>query len=138
MNKRFLILALAVFLIACDKRTGTDCADKVCDESFAMIMISFVDKDGAPVSITKFSAVNQRTLDTIKAPSSAYTNTIPGAFVVVDDNYLDKLRKNGDDIKVSGTYEATGATKSAVIKVSGGECACHVIKVSGPDKIVVN
>jgi hypothetical protein len=53
----------------------------------------------------------------------------------VDDGNTKSLSEEGDDLKITGTFEKTGQTKSAIIKVTGGICACHINKVSGPEQI---
>jgi hypothetical protein len=100
-----------------------------------MVTFSFTNKDGVGIGIKNYSAVNQRTGDTIKVSGMASLSLTPGTYVVVDDNYVKKLSEQGDDIKVSGTLEATNQTKTAILKVSGGKCACHIEKISGPEKI---
>lgn len=135
MYKAALIFLCAVLFVACDKKSNSDCPDLICTESFAMITFSFTNKDGVGVGIKNYSAVNQRTGDTIKTSGIASLTLIAGTYVVVDDNYVKKLSEEGDDIKVSGTLEATNQTKTAIIKVSGGKCACHIEKISGPEKV---
>lgn len=136
MSKTALILLLcAVLFTECKKKNTSDCPSTICTESFAMVTFSFTDKNGVGIGVKNYSAVNQRTGDTIKNASAASISLIPGTYIVVDDNYIKKLSGEGDDIRVSGTHETTGQTKTAIIKVAGGECACHIQKISGPDKI---
>ncbi|WP_285059308.1 hypothetical protein [Pedobacter ginsengisoli] len=135
MYKAALICLCAVLFIACDKKDASECPDLICTESFAMVTFSFTNKDGVGVGIKNYSAVNQRTGDTIKTAGIASLSLTPGTYVVVDDNYVKKLSEEGDDIKVSGTLEATNQTKTAILKVSGGKCACHIEKISGPEKV---
>jgi hypothetical protein len=135
MYKAVMIFLCAVLFIACDKIDNSECPSLVCTENFAMVTFSFTDKNGVGVGIKNYSAVNQRTGDTIKTSGIASLTLIAGTYVVVDDNYVKKLSEEGDDIKVSGTLEATGQTKTAILKVSGGKCACHIEKISGPEKV---
>jgi hypothetical protein len=135
MYKAALIFLCAALFIACDKKNNSDCPSLACTESFAMVTFSFTNKDGVGIGIKNYSAVNQRTGDTIKVSGMASLSLTPGTYVVVDDNYVKKLSEQGDDIKVSGTLEATNQTKTAILKVSGGKCACHIEKISGPEKI---
>jgi hypothetical protein len=135
MYKAALIFLCVVLFTACDKKNNSDCPSLICTESFAMLTFSFTNKDGIGVGVKNYSAVNQRTGDTIKTSGMASLTLIAGTYVLVDDNSVKKLSEEGDDIKVSGTYEATGQTKTAILKVSGGKCACHIEKISGPEKI---
>ncbi|MES2828962.1 MAG: hypothetical protein V4687_12425 [Bacteroidota bacterium] len=136
MRKLSILLMLAVSLVSCDKeKDPTDCQQMTCDASFSMLGISFTDKDGKGVAVKDYSAINLRTGEEIKPAIVASLNLVPGYYVVIDDSYRKKVSATGDDIKVTGTYEATGQTKTATLKVAGGECACHVTKISGPDKV---
>jgi hypothetical protein len=133
-----VLLAAISLLTACDKYTNSKCGDKICDLSFASLRIMFVDKDNKGVFLKKnsYSAVNQRTNDTIKiTTTNPQALVVVGSYPVVNDNYTQKLSEAGDDIKVTGTDSLTNQTKSAIITVAGGECACHIKKLSGPDKI---
>lgn len=135
MYKVAMIFLCVTLLLACDKKDISECPSLICTEQFAMVTFSFTDKNGEGIGIKNYSAVNQRTGDTIKTSGIASLTLIAGTYVVADDNYVKKLSEEGDDIKVSGTLEATGQTKTAVLKVSGGKCACHIEKISGPEKV---
>ncbi|HKG05994.1 MAG TPA: hypothetical protein VKB19_06035 [Pedobacter sp.] len=134
MYKATLIVLCAIVFMACDKK-DPECGDRICTEEFAMINFTFTKKDGTGVSVKDFSVINQRTGDSLKAMSAAYLDLAPGTYVVADDNHTKKLSEEGDDLKITGTYEATNQTKSAIIKVAGGKCACHIRKISGPAKL---
>lgn len=122
-----------VLLSACSKKDSSDCQDKICDESFATVIVKFVNKNEEGVTIENYSAINQRTKDTISTASGGDINSEAGIYRVVSDNYIRKLSETGDEIKVSGTLGAQ--TKSAIIKIKGGNCACHISKVDGPEQI---
>lgn len=102
---------------------------------FASVMLKFVNNKGAGAEVKDFKVVNQRTGEKLQANSSISINTIKGAFVVVDDGNIKSLSEQGDDLKITGTSVETKQTKSVVIKVRGGKCACHIGKVSGQDQV---
>ena len=54
---------------------------------------------------------------------------------MVNDTDIRSLSQEGDNIEVTGRLKGTDTVKSAIIKVSGG-CACHIKKISGPEKII--
>lgn len=136
MKKIALVLLLGVALLTCKKnKTTSDCGDKVCTEEFASVVLKFVDNKGAAAEVKDFNVINQRTGERVTANSSIYTNTIKGVFIIVDDNNKLGLSEQGDDLKISGTSVETKQTKSVVIKVSGGKCACHINKISGPEQV---
>lgn len=138
MYRLTLVMLFGLFCLACNKKdhSDNDCSSKICTENFASLHFNFTKKDGTGVAVENYSAINQRTGDTLKSSSAAYMDLTPGTYIVVDDSHLKKLSDTGDDIKITGTYPVTNQTKSAMIKVSGGPCACHIDKLSGPDKIV--
>ncbi|MNX72795.1 hypothetical protein D3C86_1041630 [compost metagenome] len=69
------------------------------------------------------------------ASSAAASNLIKGSFIIVDDGNTKSLSEAGDDLKITGTSVETNQTKSVIVKVKGGKCACHIEKVSGPEQI---
>lgn len=134
--KRFAILLLmSIATISCNKDTGADCM-KVCTQIFMSVMIKFVDKNGAPTEVKGYKVVNLRTGEELKASANTIINPVPGVFAVVDDGSIKKLSVEGDNLEITGTSVATNQTKSAVIKVTGGECECHIDKISGPEQIM--
>ncbi len=123
-------------MFSCNKEdTKSNCNSLVCDQSLAMISFRFTDKDGNGLNVKNYSAINQKTGDTIKSVAAISINVTRGTYIIIDDAYKNNLSSEGNDIKISGTNESTGQTKVAVIKVAGGSCNCHVSKLSGPDKI---
>lgn len=136
MKKITLVLLMGIVLFACKKKKITDdCADKICTKEFVSVTIRFVDNKGAAAETKDFSVVNQRTGEKLMANSAIYTSTIKGGFIVVDDGNIMSLSESGDDLKITGTSVETNQTKSAIIKVNGGKCACHIKKISGPEQI---
>ncbi|TKC04397.1 hypothetical protein [Pedobacter frigoris] len=138
MKRIALALLMAGTLLACKKdRNNTDCGNKICTDIFVSATVKFVDNKGLAAEVKDYSVVNQRTGEKIDAhfTSSYY---VKGSYLVVNDNFTSKLSEAGDDLKVTGTSVETNQTKSAVVKVKGGECACHIEKVSGPEQIAFN
>ncbi|RYZ91818.1 MAG: hypothetical protein EOP47_30945 [Sphingobacteriaceae bacterium] len=134
MFKKLIALLMAVIALASCEKSNSDCRDKICTDEFAMVTVKFLDTVSEPVNVKNFSAVNQRTKDTIRSNQS-YNSFEKGVYVVVDDNYRKNLADSGDNILVSATDSISHQTKTAVIKVAGGECACHIKKLSGAEKI---
>ena len=135
--KNLMLLLIVVLFTACTKKQiGTKkCPDRACTEIFASVTVKFVNGSGEGVVVKNYSAVNLRTNDTIKTSAGAAWNVAPGFYIVVDDGSTKKLSEAGDDIKVSGTDTVSNQTKTAIIKVAGGKCACHITKISGPEEI---
>jgi len=136
MKKIVLVLLLGVALLSCKKNKSTDdCGPRICTQEFVTVMLKFVDNKGAGAEVKDFNVINQRTGERLKANSSITTSTDKGVFIVVDDANKPDLSEQGDELKITGTSVATSQTKSVVIKVSGGKCACHINKISGPDQL---
>jgi hypothetical protein len=99
------------------------------------LVIKFVDNKAVGAEVKDFSVVNQRTGEKVYASSAATSNLIKGSFIIVDDGNTKSLSEAGDDLKITGTSVETNQTKSVIVKVKGGKCACHIEKVSGPEQI---
>lgn len=84
--------------------------------------------------------VNLRTKQTIIAkgnPGPPSTTVGPHVYTITTDNNKNEFSTEGDDVELTVTNIQTGVTQTALFKISGG-CNCHIAKVSGPDKIVLN
>jgi hypothetical protein len=131
MKKLSLLIVLAALFLSCEKNKTADCEGLVCDASFKYLTVNFVDKDGIGVPVSNYSAINLRTNEKVFSNFSATANTTPGTFIVLDDGYRKNLSAQGDDIKITGTYDSTKQTKSVTIKVANFVCGCHFEKISG-------
>jgi len=137
MKKIGLAILLVSALLSCkEKTTDTGCEDRICTEEFRSLVIKFVDNKAVGAEVKDFSVVNQRTGEKVYANSAAASSLVKGSFIIVDDGNTKSLSEAGDDLKITGTSVETNQTKSAIIKVKGGKCACHIEKVSGPEQIV--
>ncbi|MES2809188.1 MAG: hypothetical protein V4619_11210 [Bacteroidota bacterium] len=134
MIKKLFALLLIASLLGCEKKQEkVGCAPKECTLSFAMLGVNYTDKDGAAVFVKNFSVINQRTQLSV-LPTTQQDMFVKGYYVITDDSKKDKFSTEGDNVIVSATYEATGQTKTATFKISGG-CNCHINKISGPQTI---
>jgi hypothetical protein len=100
---------------------------------FVSINVKFQDKNGNALEVKNFSAVNQRTNESISSGNQQGINGV-GYYTVADDNTRSKLSTQGDEVVVTATHPTTGQTKTATFKISGG-CNCHVARISGPQVI---
>lgn len=137
MKKLIIALLMGSALLSCKKKTtgDSDCENKICTEEFRSVTIQFVDNKGQVTEVKDFSVINQRTGEKVYANSAITANLSTGAYIVVDDGNTKSFSEEGDDLKITGTSEKTGQKKSAIIKVTGGKCACHINKISGPEQI---
>jgi len=107
----------------------------MCTYEFRSVSFRFMDNKGEGSEVKDFNVINQRTGEKVVANSNMVSDLVRGTFIIADDGNLRSLSEQGDNLKITGTSVQTNQTKSAVIKVSGGECACHIEKLSGPDQI---
>lgn len=136
IKKTAWLLLIALSVLSCKKnKTKTDCMDKMCTYEFRSVGFRFMNNKGEGAEVKDFSVINQRTGEKVMANSSMTSNLVKGAFIIADDGNVRSLSEQGDNLKITGTSVQTNQTKSAVMKVSGGECACHIAKLSGPDQI---
>lgn len=131
----FTILITSAFL-SCKKKTPeSECGNVICTEQFVSLYIKFVDNKGAGTEVKDFSVVNQRTGDKKYPTITGYLTVERGTYIFADDGNTKSLSEEGDDLKITATSVATNQTKSVIVKVKGGKCACHIEKVSGPEQL---
>lgn len=139
LKKISLVLLAAMALASCKEKNiaANKCGDRVCTEEYATLVINIVNKNGSPALLKKngYTVENLRTQKPVYYPPAVDYQFDPGYYFVIADNSVKELSEAGDDIKVTATDSLTNQAKTATLKVSGGECACHIKKLSGPDKI---
>jgi hypothetical protein len=139
MRKYLLFLLLIAIIAACKKhRQENGCPTKACTYEFVSISVNFVDNDGKAVLAKDVKAVNKRTGKQVIATNNgpAVPGLGPNFFTIATDNNKSEFSTDGDDVEVTATNVTTNNTKTTLFKISGG-CNCHIAKISGPDKIVL-
>ncbi|HEY1025662.1 MAG TPA: hypothetical protein VGE26_10895 [Sphingobacteriaceae bacterium] len=97
--------------------------------------MKFINASGTALSVTDFTAVNTRTGEEYQYVHPDQ-NQFKGTYIVVTDAHKRGLSARGDTIDVKATNPQTGQQKNALFVVTGGgDCICHISKVSGPDRI---
>lgn len=130
-----LIPAILLFLVAaCDRET--ECPPRFCTEQFVSVTLSFADTSGNPVPVRDVSAVNTRTGANYAPEAAVIPPDSASRYLIITDSHKETLSGTGDTIRVTAAQAATGLVKTADLVVSGGECACHIQKVSGPERVV--
>ncbi|MFD0795059.1 hypothetical protein ACFQZX_15665 [Mucilaginibacter litoreus] len=136
--KRFLLtgVCLIVLFASCSRKLNNGCpVNQICTEIFASVGTQFVDNNGNAVTVTDFKVTNQRTNRTIQPKGELPSGNLPPFYTIVNDSNKKELSTKGDDIIVTAVYN--GQKVTGTFKISGG-CNCHVTKLSGPEKIIVN
>lgn len=134
--KTFLLLICCIFLLSCtDKVLVTDdCPSMVCTQEFRSVSVKFKDAAGKAIIVNDFSAIIKRTGKST-APYPTDTTYFKGSYSVATDMDTKTLLPDGDTIDVSAVNPKTNQKKTAQFVVSGGKCACHIGKISGPEEI---
>ncbi len=130
-----LIPAILLFLVAaCDRET--ECPPRFCTEQFVSVALSFADASGNPVPVRDVAAVNTRTGTNYAPEAAGIRPDSASRYIIITDSEKQTVSGRGDTIRVTAAHAATGQEKTAELVVSGGECACHIQKVSGPARVV--
>lgn len=124
----FACLPVAGVLAACN----ADLGGRICTTSFALIPVVVVNAEGAPLTGISITDSVLRTHERFTVPQS-FNGWSPGTFHVFDDNFLTKVRENGDSVRVTGTNGTLSFTADFVFGAPDG---CHVARLSGPDTVV--
>lgn len=101
---------------------------------YATISVKFIDFNGKPLVVKDYQSKNLRTGKLMNASFATDTINYKGYYSVVSDENLKDL-SNSDKVLVSAKHPVTNVLKQAEFTISGGECACHVGKIAGPDEI---
>lgn len=98
-----------------------------------MVQVKFIDASGNPVIVKDFSSIIKRTNNPVMKNNDPAGS---GVYTVASDADLKQLSEKGDIIMVSATHPQTNKKIEAEFVISGGLCACHINKISGPAEIL--
>jgi hypothetical protein len=133
----FILFVVSISLSSCSITNPTEaCENKICTQEFRMVHVIFKDASGAHVQVSDFTAVNERTGERTGQDPDPSTVSNQG-YVVASDSDVKSLSEKGDKIKVNARHALTGKSVTAEFVVSGGICACHINKISGPSEIIL-
>ena len=125
-----LFLVLGFLMLSCSD--SVECADIVCTKEFRTVSLRFVDANGNPQIVKDFTVVNKRTGEIMTAINDMASQ---GLYVVASDADLLKLSEKGDNVQITAINSKTNVKVQADFVISGGLCACHINKISGPDTL---
>ncbi|MGV3684194.1 MAG: hypothetical protein ACO1NS_01125 [Daejeonella sp.] len=139
MKKLFYILSItSVCFFSCSATNNQpDCENMICTQEFRMVQVVFKDSVGKPLNVKAFSAVNKRTGENMARNSDPSNEPSQGVYIVASDADVRKLSEKGDVIQVSASHPVTNKNVISEFVVTGGICACHINKISGPSEIVL-
>jgi len=102
-----------------------------------MVQVKLKDASGNPLTVTDFSAINKRTGESTVQNNEPPNPNNQGNYTVASDADVRNLTQSGDIITVTATHPTTNKKASVNFLISGGKCACHITKVSGPKEIIL-
>lgn len=133
MRKILILFIIFLSFSSCSENTS-NCENKVCTDMFATVRIKFLDSNGNPMVVKDYQAVNLRTNKLLRSTGEIDSVNAKGFYMVASDNNLSELAES-ENILVSAKHPITNALKEEEFIISGGECACHISNISGPDEI---
>jgi hypothetical protein len=105
---------------------------QVCTALFAYVQVTVQTAGGVPIGGLTISDTVLRNGAGFVVPQSV-GGAMPGTYVIMDDDFRDRLQANGDAVRVTGYENGTVFTADYVFDVPDG---CHIRKVSGPGIVV--
>lgn len=134
MRNLFYILAISGLCFSACSTTNQECGDLICTQEFRTVQVKFKDASGNLLTAKDFSAVIKRTNKSVVPYNDSNSQ---GTYYVASDADLRELSERGEVILVSATHPQTAKKTVTEFVVSGGICACHIAKVSGPEEIIL-
>jgi hypothetical protein len=128
-----LLLAGAGTLAATGCAVDTPAGGCACSREFLVHSVLVLDDASQPVPDADITVTNLRTGR--RLVSGWLGLLAPGHYVVADDAMLTAFSAGGDSVRVDGTSNA--GSFSAEFVFQPDPCACHLLRVAGPDTIVV-
>lgn len=137
MNTFINVFSIVIILFsACSTTNQSECGNIICTQEFRMVQVKFSDASGNPVAVKDFTAINKRTGESTAQNNEPETINNQGNYTLASDADVKKLSEAGDVIIVSATHPISNKKIEAEFVVSGGMCACHISKVSGPAELI--
>ncbi|WP_183563839.1 hypothetical protein [Mucilaginibacter sp. SP1R1] len=140
MKKKILLLLMVVICGACNKNNHQKPACTItgaCTALFTSVNVFYLDQAGNKITLKKLVVTNLRTHQVIDNKPFITPGFPPAAYTIATDSNIKDFSTEGDDTEVSATDSATSNVKTTLFKI-GGDCTCHIHKISGPDTVKFN
>jgi hypothetical protein len=129
MNVRAWPLLLLLLVAACD-----DDDDRVaCTEEFRTATVFVEDASDQPVTDATVQTFLVRTGELV--PVTSIVDLMPGSYLILDDGATSLIPSGSEQFRVTVTRGGGAALEA--LYLFGTEQGCHIVKVSGPDTLVV-
>jgi hypothetical protein len=130
------LLPLAVLSVAVAPTPGCDdpapaCA---CTEEFRVYTVTVLDDASQPQGGVVLTRTNLRTGRVLEPGWLGLL--APGVYEVVDDGLRDEFSSDGDIVRVTGVQSGASFTADFVF-ATPEPCRCHVVRIAGPDTVVI-
>ena len=135
----YILLAASISLFSCSagKVNTSLCEPMICTQEFRMVQVKIKDALGNPVTVQNFKAINKRTGKSTIQDNDPVTISNQGNYTVASDADVKEISETGDSITVTAVHPETNKKVTADFVVSGGKCACHINKISGPAELTL-
>jgi hypothetical protein len=123
-------LLLPLFLVAA---CGGDDDGAACTLEFRTATVFVEDEAGDSVTDAAVQTFLVRTGELV--PVTSIVDLMPGSYLILDDGATSLMPSGTEQFRV--TVTRAGVATIEVLYVFGTEGGCHIVKVSGPDTVVV-
>jgi hypothetical protein len=128
MNIRAWLLLPLLVIVACD-----DAEPVACTEEFRTATVFVEDPGGGPVTDATVQTFLVRTGELV--PVTSILDLMPGSYPILDDGATSLIPSGTEQFRVAVT-RGGGAPVEALYVFEAPQ-GCHIVKVSGPDTLVV-
>lgn len=110
----------------------------MCTQEFKMIPVKLISTSGKDVTFKSYKIMEVATGKEVKNNNDLpNTGENANTLIVADDSHLRQFAEKGTDLQLQIT-RADDKVIKADFKISGGKCACHVAKLTGPDQVDID
>ncbi|WCT12228.1 hypothetical protein [Mucilaginibacter jinjuensis] len=128
-----LLIVLALAGCKSQKENRTKCGSVICTNEFVMIPVNVIATKSSQIEFKTYKVIDVATGKEVKNNGFAGKNS-PNTIIVADDGHRKNFPEKGEDLQLLITRKDDRVVK-VDYKISGGPCACHVSKLSGPDEV---
>jgi hypothetical protein len=140
MKTKLILLAL-LSVAACKsqkKSSNNGCEAVMCTQEFKMIPVKLISTSGKEVTFKSYKIMEVATGKEVKNNNDLpNTGENANTLIIADDSHLRQFAEKGTDLQLQIT-RADDKVVKADFKISGGKCACHVAKLTGPDQVDID
>ncbi len=139
-NIPYALLLLSLLSYACvddDMSNQDTCATNlICTEEYRVILVALETNRGAPIRLDRYTVTATETGEMVSFNSfSPFDVFDVGSYVIAEDSQLESVAMDGTAFTFEGFIDGQMLVSESFL--IGHDC-CHVVKLEGPDTVVVN